>query len=387
MAHRIVFAVVSLILVLGASSLEAMTSGSDVLVAAAGRGAGQAGSMWITDLNVLNLGAETTTVEVFWLERNRPNPSPVSATYSLAPGAALILEDVILEVFGLESGSGAFRVVADSTVVVASRIYNLQDAVTFGQGFEGIPRQAAFAAGQSTDVTGLREDARFRSNIVLIDASDQATGSTVLLSLLDEDGFEIASESVHLRRLEPQLIPVSDLTATTFEYATLHAEVSVGSLLVAASKVDNDPDTGDPTTLEAWSAAVSADGTYQFAIYDSLLFAAGGNLVIEDGEVTSITATYFNWDKADNSEPECTLLFAWGGAVSPPVPVADFASGVEFETPYPDGGTLTYTLRFELDDSASLSGAIDAVGSSFTGIDVGCNGTFPELVLAGGKAP
>jgi hypothetical protein len=43
------------------------------------------------------------------------------------------------------------------------------------------------------------------------------------------------------------------------------------------------------------SGSGGIDGTYQFALYDSLLFAAGGNIVISGGQVTAIVGTYFNW--------------------------------------------------------------------------------------------
>jgi hypothetical protein len=263
--------------------------------------------------------------------------------------------------------------------------------VTFGQGFEGIPRSAAVAAGSSTDVIGLTNNDSFRTNMVLIDAS--GAGATVNLSLRDPSNVELASGSYVLRAFEPVLDPVTDLGISTFEAGTLHAEVTSGSAIIFASKVDNDPSTGDPTTLEAWSAggAASIDGTYQFATYDSVDYASGGNLVIANGEVTDINGTFTNWDKLDNGDPACTLLFLWGGGLVPAVAVEDFANGVVVENSYTDeqgapSGDISYTLTFTVSDNMSITGTLDAAGSNFPAPDTGCNGDFPDLVFRGGKS-
>jgi hypothetical protein len=370
------------------SSVAALTVGTDVLVPAAARGEGLAGSMWITDLYLLNPSSQATSVEVYWLRRDRANPEPPSSSFSLQSGEALILEDVILDTFGLSSGGGAFRVVADREVAVNSRIYNLKGGVTFGQGFEGVPRSAATAAGGTTDIAGLTHNARFRTNIVLIDAD--GGGSTVVLSLRDSSGSEIGSRTYSLRGFEPNLFSVTDLGVTAFDEATLHAAVTSGSAVVVASKVDNDSATGDPTTLEAWaspSGDATVDGVYHFEVCDRSDFASGGNVVVTGGEVTSITATYFNWDKVDTAgSPDCTELFFLRTAFTPPAVLADFEDGAIVEQDYESGGEISYTVTFSIAANLSVSGTIDAVGSNFPPMLAGCNGEFPTLTLSGGKS-
>lgn len=386
------------IVVAGALPALALNSGTDVLVPAAARGAGLAGSTWLTDLYVLNPGTESVSVTLYWLVRNQPNPSPTSETFTVLAGETLVLADVIQQTFGLDAGNGAFRVVADGEVVVNSRIYNRQGTVTFGQGFAGVPRSAAVAAGGSTDVVGLAQSASFRTNLVLVDAS--GVSSTVSLSLRTPAGTELASAAYTLGAFEPRLFPVTALGAfLAFDEGTLHAEVTEGAAIVVASKVDNDPDTGDPTTLEAWSplgAAAGADGTYQVAVYDSLAYATGGNLVVLADEVTSFDATYSNYDKLDGQgNPACPYLFYIGGAFNPPYPVGDFEQGVTWTQPYPGAGagSITFTVQFVVSNGVSIAGTVGAVGAGFTtdpvsGDDMtGCNGTFPPQQLLGGKAP
>lgn len=386
MHQAVTFAVTIQLLLAG--SVGALTVGTDVLVPAAARGEGQAGSMWITDLYILNPHSQTTTVEVYWLKRGRANPNPASSYFSLQPGETLILDDVVLNTFGLSSGGGAFRVVSDRDVAVNSRIYNLKGGVTFGQGFEGVPRSSAIMAGGTTDIAGLTHNSSFRTNIVLIDAD--GGGSTVVLSLRDSSGGEIGSRTYNLREFEPKLFSVTDLGATAVDEATLHATVTSGSAVAVASKVDNDAATGDPTTLEAWTsagAATTVDGVYHFEVCDRSDFASGGNVVVTGGEVTSISATYFNWDKVDAAgSPDCPELFFLEAEFTPPAALADFEDGAIVEQSYQSGGEISYTVTFSASANLSISGTIEAAGSNFPPMLAGCNGEFPTLTLSGGKS-
>lgn len=145
-------------------------------------------------------------------------------------------------------------------------------------------------------------------------------------------------------------------------------------------------ETGDATR---WSTQIppaeSVDGTYQLAVYDSLAFASGGNLVIADGTVNAINGTYVNYDKVDGGGlPECAVIFQWGFDLNPTA-VEDFDSGVEFSDTYPNVGEMTWTLTFSITDNVGFSGTLAAVGAGFTGLDSGCNGTFPTLAIEGGK--
>ncbi len=47
---------------------------------------------------------------------------------------------------------------------------------------------------------------------------------------------------------------------------------------------------------------------------------------------------------------------------------------------------VTLDRTFTVEDNTGFSGTLDVVGSDFTGIDVGCNGSFPTQLLDGGKS-
>jgi hypothetical protein len=212
------------------------------------------------------------------------------------------------------------------------------------------------------------------------------------VDLLDPNGTLLDTQQVVLTAYAPWFSSVENLwDVASFENGTALVRVSSGSMAMLGSKVDRL--SKDPTTVEqAFGAGGgSVDGTYQFAAYDSLGFASGGNLEIVDAVVDVINGTFVNYDKVDGGGvPECPVIFQWGFDLAP-TPAEDFASGVEYAEVYGagdnfDGGTITYTVTFTVDDNLGFSGTLDAVGSAFSGLDTGCNGTFPQQDLYGGKS-
>jgi hypothetical protein len=374
---RRTFTLACLVLMVAAPMVLAISPGTDLLIAGAART-----SRWHSDLYINNAGATTVSAEVFWLERDQANPDPDSRTFIVGPDETLILDDVLKNNFNMNSAAGAFRIVATGGEVTANLIvfsgFNDPEGGTFGSGFEAIPATAATGEGDSTTLMGLVSNSSFYTNIFALAGAD---GVTMDLDLLDPDGDLQDTAQVTLEAYEPWLSFRTDLwSVSTFENGTLLARVSAGSAAILGSKTDEN--STDPTTLE--SALGGPDGTFQFAIYDSLVFASGGNLVITDDVVEVVNGTYTNFDKLDGQgASECTLILQFGLGL-PPTDVEDFESGVEFTDTYPDGGSMTYTMTFSFDSYLGFSGTMDAVGSDFTGIDVGCNGTFPPLTLEGG---
>jgi hypothetical protein len=371
----------SLVVLLTAGTSVALSPSNDLLIPGAARTA-----RWTTDLFINNPGTTSVGVDVLWLVRNQPNPNPESRSFTVAGGETLVLKDVIRENFGLNRGDGAFRIVATGGEVSANLlVYAPADGGgTLGAGFEAIPANAAVQAGDTTYVMGLLNDGTFYTNVFALAGAD---GATMTLDLLDPDGTLLDSATVELEAYEPWLTFRTDIwNVGSYDDATLRATATAGSMVILGSKIDEE--SLDPTTLESQfgAAAQSVDGTYQFAFYDSFLFASGGELVISDEVVEYLNGTYLNFDKVDGEGNfECTLIFQLGTGL-PETDVEDFESGVEFEESYPDSGDMTWTVSFTIDDNLGFSGTIDAVGSNFSGIDEGCNGTFPTLVLRGGKA-
>jgi len=370
-------------LLLATSSAFAVSPGNDLLIAGAART-----SRWTADLYINNPGTTSVSVDVMWLERDQANPSPVTATFpGVAPGETLILDDVLRNTFGMSRATGAFRITATGGEVTANLVVFTgagSESGTYGSGFEAIPAASATSAGETTTLAGIASDGDFYTNLFALAG---ASGVTMNLDLLDPDGNVLDSQQVVLESYEPWLSSVASLwDVASFENGTAQARISAGSMVLLGSKIDIL--SNDPTTLEqAFGAGGgTVDGTYRFAIWDSMSFATGGNLEVDGGVVVAITGTYINYDKTDGQdEPECTLLFQFGAGFAPTA-VVDFETGVEFIDSYPDGSDLTWTITFMVDDNLGFTGTIEAVGENFTGIDEGCNGSFPYLDFEGGKA-
>jgi len=384
--HRSIITFVFLVL-FAASSVLAISPSDDLLIAGAART-----NTWTADLYINNPGATGVTVEVWWLNRKPELTNPAPESFSVGAEETLILDDVLLNVFGLNKAEGAFRITTTGGVVTANLVVfagaGSEDG-TYGSGFEAIPASSATSADESTTVAGLVLNDSFRTNLFALSG---ASGVTMDIDLLDPDGDPLDTAQVTLDAYRPWLVPVSQLwDVASFENGTAVVQVSAGSMVMLGSKIDRT--SKDPTTLEQVFGAGggSADGTYQFAVYDSLGFASGGNLEIIDTVVDVINGTFVNYDKIDNQAiPECPVIFQWGFELAP-TPVEDFGSGVEYAEVYPpgddfDGGTITYTIIFTLDDNLGFSGTLDAVGSGFSGLDTGCNGTFPQMEMYGGKS-
>jgi hypothetical protein len=302
-------ALIFVTLVLATSAIFAIAPGDDLLIAGAART-----NRWHSDLYINNAGTTTVSVDVLWLERDQANQNPVSRTFSIGPDETLILDDVILNNFGMNNAAGAFRITVTGGEVTANLLvfsgFNDPVGGTFGSGFEAIPASAATGAGESTTLMGLASTSSFYTNIFALAG---ANGVTMDLDLLDPDGDVLDTARITLEAYEPWLSFRTDLwDVSTFENGTVLARVSAGSAVILGSKTDEN--STDPTTLESafGAGAGSADGTYQFAIYDSLAFASGGNLVIDNDIVEAINGTYINFDKVDGGVPECTLIFLWG---------------------------------------------------------------------------
>jgi hypothetical protein len=332
------------------------------------------------------------TVEVWWLNRDPEDTNPAPESFSVGAEETLILNDVLLSVFGLNRAEGAFRITTTGGEVTANLIVFTGaggENGTYGSGFEGIPASSATSSGESTTLSGMVLNSDFYTNLFALSG---ASGVTMDVDLLDPDGNLLDTERIVLTAYAPWFSSVENLwDVASFENGTALVQVSAGSMVMLGSKVDRT--SKDPTTVEqAFSAGGgSADGVYQFAIYDDLGFASGGNLEIVDAVVDVINGTYVNYDKVDGAGvSECPVLFQWGFDLVP-TSVAEFAAGVDYQETYDpgedfDGGTITYTVTFTMDDGLGFSGTLDAVGSGFSGIDSGCNGDFPTMELNGGKS-
>ena len=263
-----------------ASSVLAISPSDDLLIAGAART-----PKWTADLYINNPGATGVTVEISWFHRDTSLTNPAPASFSVGGEDTLILDDVILDVFGYNRASGAIRITVTGGEVTANLIVFTtrdEDGATYGSSFEGIPASSATSAGESTTLTGMVLNDDFYTNLFALAG---ANGATMDIDLLDPDGVVLDTAQAVLDAYAPWFSAVVNLwDEASFENGTALVRVSAGSMVMLGSKVDRL--SADPTTVEqAFGAGGgSNDGSYQFAVYDDLGFASGGNLEIIDDE-------------------------------------------------------------------------------------------------------
>lgn len=236
----------------GAASLAAAAElATELVVPAAARGAGAGGSVWRMDLLVTNPTGETMTVQLQWLERGAANSMPLTRTLTLLGGATAVLEDVVLERFGLPGGAGALRLLAPRPVAATSRIYNLLGGSTFGQGFDALAAGRAVGAGRTVTVAGLRQDADARSNLFAVAG---ARGAELRVVARQPFGNAIGTGSVLAQPWEAVYLPLAEVIGGSPGNVVADVEVRQGSAWVVGSRVDSG--SGDPLTLSATSVEV-----------------------------------------------------------------------------------------------------------------------------------
>jgi len=358
-----------------APTTTALIPGTELLVPAAART-----GPWATDLYLLNLSNHDNEVTIEWLERGQPNPDPTQLNLSLAGNESRILEDVIRTGFGLDRGRGAFRITSSAEVVAPCRIFATEGGGTYGQGFEAVPTEVATAAGTATHVLGLTSTEDFRANLYAIAGAD---GATVRLTLIDTTGSQLADAELVLGTYEPYLEPLTAVfSIAAVEQATLLVDVSAGSVVVGASKIDNT--TSDPTTLSSWVPGAGdplAAGSYFGVVVDGDSAATGGLTLLFDGE-GNVVGIEFSYPPG-----ACSALLTAGQDLSgAPLSLTELGAGYTFTTSYPGGGTMEWSLQLAPQAAGqSLAGSLAATGSDWSGELEPCNGAHEALSVALGS--
>jgi hypothetical protein len=213
-------------------------------VAAAARGDGAAGSVWRTDLGLLNLSEGVAGVSVVF---HQDDGDDLALALDLAAGEHRLLDDVVGRLGGESSGSIEVR--ADTPVLVSSRTYNQSSAGTFGQYIDGAAVGDTVSEGRRVWLPQLQQNGEVRTNIGLLNVGrDQLK---VKVHLHEADGTLLATSQRSLAAgARLQLQEPFDRIAGRNDIAGGYAVVEVAAgdgLLGYASVIDNR--TNDPTTF------------------------------------------------------------------------------------------------------------------------------------------
>lgn len=222
---------------------------STVVIPAAARAEGAAGSFFVTTADIHNPGSASATVFLEWLPRGADNGDPArSASFVLDPGQTRRFGDLLHDAFGLDDGVGAAAVVADvDGIEVMTRTFNTGVDGTFGQSLPGVAEDEMLGPDERALVLFLTENDAFRSNLGLVNGG--AGTITVMWEIFDADGSSLAVRSTMIpargnRQINQVLSDFAPIEAASVRVWTTTAG---GLLTCYGSVLDNG--SSDPTTV------------------------------------------------------------------------------------------------------------------------------------------
>ncbi|MEN8164277.1 MAG: hypothetical protein ABFS37_09120 [Acidobacteriota bacterium] len=286
MIKKLVITIIIIAGLVGTHIVSAGVPGTELYLVSAARTQGAQGSQWYTKVWIHNLSnTDPAHVTVAFLERNQSNTSPRLQSLDLEPEETLMLEDVFLDLFGLQKAAGALRFESDTAIAVSARIYNLTvDGIEESQGqfMAGMPVELGLGLNEETSISGITQplDGSFRCNFALLECSGH--NATVDVTLLSGDGVAIAGRAYQLRPYEARQLGLEDLKQginVDGGRLSLHVSSGSGKVLGLASNVANGSVSQDPSTLEMefkLEQAASGSGDIT-AVYATSGLTGGGD--------------------------------------------------------------------------------------------------------------
>ncbi len=233
----------------GTVTVAAPSAAFAAAVAAVSHAPGAYGSLWRSDVAVVNPGSSAATATFTFVPGGG---SPLVRTRSVAPGIAE-WADVLVSLFGLPAGSpsfGALHVASDVPVVVSSRTFNQDEAGTYGGFLPAVTAAAALTPLRRGLLPHLRRSASVRTNVGLVNLGTAPV--EVAVRLHDGSGAPLGTEllvAVPAGGLN-QVVDVFGAAGAGdrgVAYARLTVRTPGGSAWAYASVIDNG--TSDPTIV------------------------------------------------------------------------------------------------------------------------------------------
>jgi hypothetical protein len=210
---------------------------------------GAGGSYWTTRFTICNPGSTDAAVTLKWLGHDIDGRGGHEFTYVVTAGQTLFLDEETWEI-NFRENWGAILVTSSSPalVVQSETSTNAPGGGTVGQSLPALG-PTDFAGTTSKTLAPIRENAAFRTNLVLANATEAPLVARV--ALFAADGAPIGTRDVALPPLGmTQLNRVAlTLVASTLDVGRISVSTPTPGGLVAAyvSVIDNA--TNDPRTL------------------------------------------------------------------------------------------------------------------------------------------
>jgi PKD repeat protein len=221
------------------------------VVAAASHARGLAETRWVTDVVLHNPAGDAARTHLWFLKAGQSNLGADGQPVTVAGGASLLIDDVVLALFGEDEVSGALLIGADRPLVVTSRTYNDAASGTYGQFIPGRELAEAVGTGETVRLVQLTRSADYRTNLGV--ANPTGDPVSVEVELVDAAGNALTTRTMtvpaygFLQRTDILGADVADAVAVVSS-PTLGA-----AFFPYASVVDNR--TGDPMMVRSLQSA------------------------------------------------------------------------------------------------------------------------------------
>ena len=252
----------------------------DVLVSGVARADGKLGTFFRTDGRFYNPGTDDAAVQVAFHASQSSNPFPATAGFTVPAGKILDVTDVLGTLLGLPKGSsGALRFTSDSAVGILCRTSNVDPTGakpgTFGAQQKPVPLLSFLSSADAGAlVTGIRQNATYRTNIGFAAGSD---GATYQLTLRSASGSPVTTVTRSLGSFGWEQPSIDKIFTSVPQNAQLLVKVTQGSVDVFDSSVDNG--SGDSVVTPAGALPVLIPSS-------ATIGPEGGSIQSDDGRLT-----------------------------------------------------------------------------------------------------
>jgi hypothetical protein len=286
---------------------------------------GQNGAFFSTDLTIMNTGSADATFTLKFLGHDQDGRTGAEVVRTLAAGRTVTYTDILGSLFAVSSSFGAIRINADTSalkIVSQTSTPPPSGIGTFGQ---AVPAQTAddfVTPAFPRALLGLRQDAAFRTNAVVANATESE--AHVDLTLISESGAPLGSTGIDLQPLEMRQIGavVTALGAPAgTSNAVLVVSTPTGGARIATYAAIIDQKTQDPRTILGNVLGAFATGVSSAYLLPSSAHAGGQNgaffstdLTVSNQGTTDATITFkfLGHDQDGQNGPEAVRTLAAG---------------------------------------------------------------------------
>ncbi len=233
-------------MVLCASQTAAQSVGPGGTIPAVANGPGRNGTLWRSDVNVLNVSPSDTSVVMLLTPEiidGEPAFEPrVSDPITVAAGAQVTIANVVQSRFGLANTKGGLNVFSlnGAPLVVTSRTYTVaSEGGSYGQEVFGV------LVAKTAWVSGVRQDSLYRTNIGVFLPVEPVPPATFTVTVFREDGTEVGSGSIFFDQAGLQQKALSAFGVSTLVSGYVVIECSDPSLTWFGYGSRADQVTGD----------------------------------------------------------------------------------------------------------------------------------------------